>query len=71
MGIFTIELILNAVNLTLLSFSHYLNDLRGQVFALFVIAVAASEAAVGLALVIALYRGKHTFNLDDVNLLRW
>jgi NADH-quinone oxidoreductase subunit K len=67
----SIELILNAVNLTLISFSHSLNDLRGQVFALFVIAVAASEAAVGLALVIALYRGKHTFNLDDVNLLKW
>ncbi len=67
----SIELILNAVNLTLISFSHYLDDLRGQVFALFVIAVAASEAAVGLALVIALYRGKHTFNLDDVNLLKW
>jgi NADH-quinone oxidoreductase subunit K len=67
----SIELMLNAVNLTLISFSHYLHDLRGQVFTLFIIAVAASEAAVGLALMIALYRGKATFNLDDVNLLKW
>lgn len=67
----SIELILNAVNLTLISFSHYLQDLRGQVFTLFVIAVAASEAAVGLALMITLYRGKATFNLDEVNILKW
>lgn len=67
----SIELMLNAVNLTLISFSHYLQDLRGQVFTLFVIAVAASEAAVGLALMITLYRGKATFNLDEVNLLKW
>jgi NADH-quinone oxidoreductase subunit K len=67
----SIELILNAVNLTLISFSYYLQDLRGQIFTLFIIAVAASEAAIGLALVISLYRGKATFNLDDVNLLKW
>jgi len=67
----SIELMLNAVNLTLVSFSHYLQDLRGQVFTLFIIAVAASEAAIGLALVISLYRGKATFNLDEVNLLKW
>jgi NADH-quinone oxidoreductase subunit K len=53
----------------LISFSHYLQDLRGQIFTLFIIAVAASEAAVGLALVISLYRGKATFNLDEVNVL--
>jgi len=67
----SIELMLNAVNLTLISFSHYLQDLRGQVFTLFIIAVAASEAAIGPALVISLYRGKATFNLDEVNLLKW
>ena len=67
----SIELMLNAVNVTLISFSHYLQDLRGQVFTLLIIAVAASEAAVGLALVISLYRGKATFNLDEVNLLKW
>jgi NADH-quinone oxidoreductase subunit K len=67
----SIELMLNAVNLTLISFSHYLQDLRGQIFTLFIIAVAASEAAIGLALVISLYRGKATFNLDEMNLLKW
>lgn len=67
----SIELMLNAVNLTLLSFSHFLQDLRGHIFTLFIIAVAASEAAVGLALVITLYRGKSTFNLDEINLLKW
>lgn len=67
----SIELMLNAVNVTLISFSHYLQDLRGQVFTLFIIAVAASEAAIGLALVISMYRGKSTFNLDEVNVLKW
>ena len=67
----SLELMLNAANLTFISFSHYLQDLRGQIFTLFMIAVAASEAALGLALVISLYRGKATFNLDEVNLLKW
>ena len=67
----SIELMLNAVNVTLISFSHYLQDLRGQIFTLFIIAVAASEAAIGLALVISLYRGKSTINLDEVNVLKW
>lgn len=67
----SIELMLNAVNVTLISFSHYLQDLRGQIFTLFIIAVAASEAAIGLALVISMYRGKSTFNLDEINVLKW
>ena len=67
----SIELMLNAVNVTLISFSHYLQDLRGQIFTLFIIAVAASEAAIGLALVISMYRDKSTFNLDEVNVLKW
>ena len=66
----SIELMLNAVNVTLISFSHYLHDIRGQIFTLFIIAVAASEAAIGLALVISLYRGRSTVNLDEVNLLK-
>lgn len=70
-ALMSIELMLNAANVTLISFSHYLQDLRGQIFTLFVVAVAASEAAVGLALLIALYRNKATFNLDEVNLLKW
>ena len=67
----SIELMLNAVNVTLISFSHYLQDLRGQIFTLFIIAVAASEAAIGLALVISVFRGRSTFNLDEVNVLKW
>ena len=70
-ALMSIELMLNAANVTLISFSHYLQDIRGQIFTLFVVAVAASEAAVGLALLIALYRRKATFNLDEVNILKW
>lgn len=61
----SIELILNAVNLNLLAFSRQLGDLNGQVFAIFVITVAAGEAAIGLAITISLYRLKSSVNLDD------
>ncbi len=61
----SIELILNAVNLNLMAFSRYRGDLTGQLFALFVIAVAAGEAAIGLAIIISLYRLKGSVNLDD------
>lgn len=60
-----IELMLNAVNINLLAFSRQLGDLGGQVFAIFVITVAAGEAAIGLAIVISLYRLKSSVNLDD------
>jgi NADH-quinone oxidoreductase subunit K len=66
-----IELMLNAVNLTFIAFSHELQSMTGQVFALFVITVAACEAAVGLAIVIALYRRRRTTDADDASLLRW
>ncbi len=66
-----IELMLNAVNLTLVAFSAYLGDVRGQALVFFVMAVAAAEAAVGLAIVIALFRNKQTVNIDDVNILKW
>jgi NADH-quinone oxidoreductase subunit K len=66
-----IELMLNAVNLTLVAFSAFLGDATGQVLVFFVMAVAAAEAAVGLAIVIALYRNKQTVNIDDVNILKW
>lgn len=66
-----IELMLNAVNVTFVGFSRHLGDLTGQVFAIFVIAVAACEAAVGLAILIALNRDRSTLNVDDVNLLKW
>ncbi len=62
----SIELMLNAVNINLIALSHYLQDLRGQILALFVIAVAASEAAIGLAIVIALFRNKPTAHVDEV-----
>ena len=61
----SIELMLNAVNLNLMAFSRQLGDLTGQIFAVFVIAVAAGEAAIGLAIIISLYRLKSSVNLDD------
>jgi len=62
----SIELMLNAVNINLISFSHYLQDMRGQILAFFVIAVAAAEAAIGLAIIIALFRNKATAHVDEV-----
>ncbi len=66
-----IELMLNAVNLTLIAFSSSLGDVTGQALVFFVMAVAAAEAAVGLAIVIALFRNKQTVNIDDINILKW
>jgi NADH-quinone oxidoreductase subunit K len=66
-----IELMLNSVNLTFVAFSAYLGDASGQVIVFFVMAVAAAEAAVGLAIVIALYRNKTTVNLNELNILKW
>lgn len=67
----SIELMFNAVNIALVAFSHYLQSLSGQVFVFFVITVAAAEAAVGLAIVIMIYRSRATVNVDEVNLLKW
>ena len=67
----SIELILNAVNINLIAFSHHLNHLGGQIFAIFVIVVAVAEAAVGLGILIALFRNKETVLADEVNLLKW
>ena len=64
-----IELMLNAVNINLVAFSHRLSSLEGQVFAIFVITVAAGEAAVGLAIIIQLYRLKSTINVDEARSL--
>jgi NADH-quinone oxidoreductase subunit K len=66
-----IELMLNAVNLTFVAFAHELQSMSGQVFALFVITVAACEATVGLAIVLALFRRRQTTDADDASLLRW
>lgn len=66
-----IELMLNSVNLTFVAFSAYLGNATGQMFVFFIMAVAAAEAAVGLAIVIALFRNRQTVNINDVNILRW
>src|SRR5947207_15176787 len=66
----SIELILNAVNINLIAFSAQLQNGIGQVFAVFVIAVAAAEAAVGLGIILAFYRNKETVNIDEMNLMR-
>ena len=66
-----VEVMLNAANINLVAFSYYLDSLAGQVVALFVIAIAAGEAAVGLAIIILVFRGKIATNVDQINLLRW
>lgn len=66
----SLELMFNAVNLNLVAFSDRLGDLGGQVFAIFVITIAAAEAAIGLGLIIALVRLKHTVSLDQANEMR-
>ena len=67
----SIELMLNSVNLTLIAFSVHLGDATGQMLVFFVMTVAAAEAAVGLAIVIALFRRKKTVNLDQINIMKW
>lgn len=66
-----IELMLNAVNLTFVAFSRYLGNLDGQVFVFFIMTVAAAEAAVGLALIIAFFNNKESIDVEDVNLMKW
>ena len=66
----SLELIFNAVNLNLIAFSYRLGDLSGQVLAIFVITIAAAEAAIGLGLIIALVRLKDTVTLDEANEMR-
>src|SRR5499433_3835932 len=73
----SIELILNAANLNFIAFSNYLqatgraNAVAGQLFTIFIIVVAAAEAAIGLGIVIALYRNKETIWVDEIDLLKW
>ena len=66
----SIELMLNAVNLTFVAFSHMWHQVSGQIFVFFVMVVAAAEAAVGLAIIIALFRVRQTLNVDQVNLMK-
>jgi NADH-quinone oxidoreductase subunit K len=67
----SIELILNAVNINLVAFSHMLGSVNGQVFAIFVITDAAAEAAVGLGIIIAYFRNRETVLADEMDLLKW
>ena len=67
----SIELMLNAANLAFVAFSRYLNSMDGQIFVFFVMTVAAAEAAVGLAIILAVFRTKGTVNADEINLMKW
>jgi NADH-quinone oxidoreductase subunit K len=67
----SIELILNAVNINLIAFSKYFGQVHGQVFAIFVIAIAVAEAAVGLGILIAMFRNRGTILADELDLLKW
>ena len=67
----SVEIMLNAANINLVAFSHYLDSMAGQMSALFIIAVAAAEAAVGLAIIIVVFRGKMATNVDQINILKW
>jgi NADH-quinone oxidoreductase subunit K len=66
----SIELMLNAVNLSFVAFAHQWHQLRGQIFVFFVMVVAAAEAAVGLAIIIAIFRSRNTLNVDSVDLMK-
>ena len=66
----SIELMLNSVNISLIAFSHYLQSMRGQILVFFVITVAAAEAAIGLAILIAFYKNNPTVKADEINLLK-
>ncbi|SDZ75608.1 NADH dehydrogenase subunit K [Desulfuromusa kysingii] len=66
-----IEVMLNSVNLTFIALSRHVGNMDGQIFVFFVMTVAAAEAAVGLALMIAFYRNKDSIDVDDFNMLKW
>jgi len=65
-----IEMMLNAVNLTLVAFSRYLGNIDGQIFVFFIMTVAAAEAAVGLALMIAFYKNRESIDVEDINVMK-
>jgi NADH-quinone oxidoreductase subunit K len=67
----SVELMLNATNINFVAFSQHFHDVAGQVFVFFALTVAAAEVAVGLAIIIALYRAKSTINIDELQLLKW
>lgn len=67
----SIEVMLNAVNLTFVALSNHLHSLDGQIFVFFVMTVAAAEVAVGLALIVVIFRLRETVNVDEINLMKW
>ncbi len=67
----SVELMLNATNINFVAFSQYFHNVAGQVFVFFALTVAAAEVAVGLAIIIALYRSRSTINVDEFQLLKW
>ncbi len=67
----SIELMLNSVNLSLVAFSAFLGDVTGQMLVFFAMTVAAAEAAIGLAIIISMFRNKQTVNIDDINIMKW
>jgi len=67
----SIELMLNAVNLSFVAISKHLDSLDGQIFVFFVMTVAAAEVAVGLAIIINIFRNKETVNVDEINIMKW
>jgi NADH-quinone oxidoreductase subunit K len=67
----SIELMLNAANLAFVAFARFLDSIDGQIFVFFVMAVAAAEAAVGLAIIMAMFRTRETVNADEMNLMKW
>ena len=66
----SIELLLLAVNINLVAFSAYLGDLQGQVFAMFILTVAAAEAAIGLAIIVVYFRNRGSIEVDDINMMK-
>jgi NADH-quinone oxidoreductase subunit K len=66
----SIELMLLAVNINFVAFSHYLQDISGQIFVFFILTVAAAEAAIGLAILVVLFRNLRTINVDDLDRLK-
>lgn len=66
-----VELMLNSANINLVAFSSYNDDMSGQVFVLFSIALAAAEAVIGFAILLSIYRMRDMINIDNINLLRW
>jgi len=67
----SIELMLNAANLAFVAFSRFLHSMDGQIIVIFIMSVAAAEAAVGLAIIMAMYRTQKTVNADEMNLMKW